>query len=140
MHTQRRMRFTVASLALLLLFVALASFKITKVMIKANPCEITCQFSPSSGNLAYAGFSNCNGVTSTTNVVASTNYIPMLVGTGCNNVVISTRLPDPYPTGTLQVFKIGVLQVSHSIAADQLAVSFTDKIAASCNDYFSVTW
>ena len=120
-----------------LLFCLLTSFK-TKEVAK-RPCEVTCQFSPTTSDLANVSIDNCNSWASATSVTAGTSFTPMLSGTGCTTLNITTFFPSIHPAGTLRIYKNGVLQISHSVAQNQ-QLGYDDGLSADCDDYFLVTW
>ena len=117
--------------------VCLLSFK-TKT---TRPCEVTIQFSPTTSNFSAVSVDNCNSVQSTGSVTAGTSWIPILNGTGCTTLGITTSLPTLHPAGTINIYKNGggTPIISHVLSANQHAV-FDDIVKAECDDYFTVTW
>ena len=111
----------------------------TPVTTKAKPCEVTGQFSPTSGSFAYCAFTNCNGGYNTPSVAVNTNWIPILQGAGCNYVTITTSLPDNHPSGTITIVRGITTVVTHTVSAGQDAY-FVDNVKAGCDDYFHINW
>lgn len=104
-----------------------------------KPCEITVQYSPTSGNFDYCAVANCNSSGNTASVTAGTNWIPILPGTGCTTLSITTSLPVTHPGGVIVISKNGNVLLTHTVSSGQDAY-FTDVVKASCDDYFTVTW
>lgn len=118
----------------------LSSFN-TKTVKTKKPCEVTVQFSPTTSNFAAVSTDNCNGSASTGSVTAGTSWTPILSGSGCTTINITTSLPSTHPAGTINIYKNGggTPIVSHTLTANQHAL-FDDGVAADCDDYFTVTW
>ncbi len=104
-----------------------------------KPCELTVQYSPTTGDFGFCSVANCNSSSSVTSVTSGTNWIPILPGTGCSTVTITTSLPSTTPGGIIVISKGGTILVTHIVSAGQSA-TFTDVLKASCDDYFLVNF
>ncbi len=120
----------------LILFTATSFKNPGKETIK-KPCEATCQFSPTVGDFAAVNFSNCNGSSGAPSVTAGTSVIPILLGTGCINAIISISLPATHPGGTITVKRNGTVIMSFVVAAND-PFSVSRKVEYDCDDYYIV--
>ena len=136
MKTKKDLLFTVSAFFAFFLLCGITSFKMDK---DKKPCEVTCQWSPTTSNFANVSLDNCNSSQSNISVTAGTSWTPILNGTGCTNIFITTVLPSTHPSGTIRIYKNGVQQITHTLTANQHA-AYDDNLTATCNDYFLVTW
>lgn len=119
------------------LFFMLTSF--TPKEIGKRPCEVTCQFSPTTSDFQAASIDNCNSWASSSPVVANTNFTPILSGIGCTTLNITVFFPSVHPAGTLTIWKNGSVIATYPVGANQ-QIGFDLGYSAACDDYFQVTW
>lgn len=128
----------ISALGIVIFAISISLLLSFNVVGNKKPCEVTCNFLPTTSNFGTVIFGNCNSSVSSSSVLAGTSYYPILTGTGCIDVNISVSLPSTHPGGVLRFYKNGALIYEYDVPVNGIGI--TRDFRANCEDGFEVRW